>query len=120
VHGCRTTRLAGREHGPPGRCTLLRNRATCPSASEAMASGSRACTGCQPAHGSGPWQPKAVETAQGRSGLIGRSCWTRLGPPCVWRAQRCVAGHAWASADSPAPGRGVVHLLGQMPRSWPL
>jgi methylphosphotriester-DNA--protein-cysteine methyltransferase len=74
LNGCRTTRISGREHGPPGHRTLLRHRATFQSESEAMASGSRACKVCKPDQGSGPWQPKAVETAKGRSGLIGRSC----------------------------------------------
>jgi methylphosphotriester-DNA--protein-cysteine methyltransferase len=57
VHGCRTTRLSGREHGPPGRRTLRRPRVPFPSASEALASGDRACKGCQPDQGRGPWQP---------------------------------------------------------------
>jgi hypothetical protein len=30
VHGCRPTRIAGREHGPPGRRTLRRPRVTRP------------------------------------------------------------------------------------------
>jgi methylphosphotriester-DNA--protein-cysteine methyltransferase len=64
VNGCRTTLISCREHCPPGRRTLRRHRVTFPSASEAMASGYRACKVCQPDQGSGPWQPQAVETAQ--------------------------------------------------------
>jgi hypothetical protein len=38
-----------------------------------MASGDRARQVCTPDPGSDPWPPKVGETAQGRSGLIGRS-----------------------------------------------
>ena len=63
LNGCRTTRISGRENCPPGRRTLLRNRVTFQSESEAIASGYRACKVCKPDQYSGPWQPKAVETA---------------------------------------------------------
>jgi len=62
VNGCRTTRISGRENCPPGRRTLLRNRVTFQSESEAIASGYRACKVCKPDQRGGPWQPKAVET----------------------------------------------------------
>ena len=63
LNGCRTTRIYCRENCPPGRRTLLRNRVTFQSESEAIASGYRACKVCKPDQYRGPWQPKAVETA---------------------------------------------------------
>jgi hypothetical protein len=47
MHGCRTPRNSGREHGPPGRCTRRCSLVMCPSTSEAMASGAAPARGAR-------------------------------------------------------------------------
>ena len=62
MHGCRPTRIAGREHGPPGRRTLQRHRVT------------RPCTGgeCE-----APQKARRLSIVYARTFIPECRCWRR-------------------------------------------